>query len=353
MILRGNSPMKNFRRLASRWGLLFLILLITVEPVSARVVVKMATLAPKNSTWHKILEDLSSKWKEISGGEVELRIYAGGVAGDDRDVVRKMRLGTLNGAVLTAVGVSEIEKSVFALEVPMMYASYEEVYYVLEKMRPGLENAIAAKGFVALNWADGGWIHYFTSRPVATPSDLMKEKLFSWAGDEAADQLVKSAGFNPVPLPATELATALQTGLVTAVGVSPQVAILSQYYRHVPHMTDVKWQLLLGATVITRKTWDEIPASLRPALMKAAADAGQKLRNTSRNSYTSNISAMKTRGLTVVPVNDADRAKWVRIAESTYPGIRGTIVPAAAFDEALRHRGDYRKGARASATIPR
>lgn len=330
----------------------FLAALAAGTPVSAHVVVKIATLAPKNSAWHKILEDMAAKWKDVSGGEVEVRVYAGGVAGDDRDVVRKMRLGTLNGAVLTAVGVSEIDRSVYALEVPMMYSSYEEVYYTLEKLRPRLENNIAAKGFIVLNWADGGWIHFFTSKPVKLPSDLAREKLFSWAGDEAADQLMKSAGFNPVPLPATELATALQTGLVTAVGVSPQVAVLSQFYRNATNMTDIKWQLLLGGTVITKSTWNQIPAAIRPALMQAAAEAGARLRDESKRDYARDVEAMKGRGLNIVAVSDANRAQWIKTAESTYSGIRGKIVPTDAFDEALRYRNEYRAGAAPSRSEP-
>jgi TRAP-type C4-dicarboxylate transport system substrate-binding protein len=321
----------------------FLGVLTCGAPADAVVVIKMATLAPRNSSWHRIIEDMAAQWKSLSGGEVELRIYPGGVAGDDRDVVRKMRLGTLNGAVLTAVGVSEIERSVYALEAPLMYSSSEEVYAVLDRMRPGLEAAIAARGFVVLNWADAGWIHFFTSRPAATPEDLRREKLFQWEGEDAADRIVRAAGFNPIPLPATELATALQTGLVTAVTVSPQVAVISQYYRHAPYMTDLKWQMLLGASVITKSTWDRVPEALRPALLQAAAVAGQRLRTESRNAYARDIAAMKGRGLTVVAVSEADRAQWIRTVDAAYPSIRGPVIPAAAFDEARRHLNEIRK----------
>src|SRR5436190_14447865 len=126
------------------------------------VLIKMATLVPDGSSWHLILKETADKWRTLSSGSVTVRLYAGGVAGDDPDVVRKMRLGTLNAGVLTSVGVAEIDKSVYALGVPMMYDSYEEVYYVLEKMRPRLEAGLESKGFVVLNWADGGWVHFFT-----------------------------------------------------------------------------------------------------------------------------------------------------------------------------------------------
>lgn len=307
------------------------------------VTVKLATLAPDGSSWHLILKQTAEKWKQVSGGRVIVKIYPGGVSGDDPDVVRKMRLGTLQAAVLTAVGVGEIDKAVFALGVPMMYDGYDEVYAVLEKMRPRLEAGLEEKGFVLLNWADAGWNHFFTSKPVATPDDLKALKLFSWAGDPKTIDVYKAAGLNPVPLPATELSTALQTGLVNAVAVPPQVAVVSQYYTHAPNMTALRWQLLLGATVITKVSWDKIPADLKPALLEAAHEAGRLLQAEMRGSGDKDVEAMRKRGLNVVPVDAKAQAAWRRLAEGIYPQVRGPIVPADAFDEALRYRDEYRK----------
>ena len=127
-----------------------------------------------------------------------------------------------------------------------MYDSYEEVYGVLQRLRPGLEAKFQAKGFVVLAWADGGWVRFFSKKPVATPDDLRALKLFTWSGNAEAVELLKAARFNPVPLPSTELATALQTGLVQAFGTPPGVALIAQYYTHTKYMTDLEWQILLG-----------------------------------------------------------------------------------------------------------
>jgi len=312
--------------------------------VSAQTVtVKMATLVPEGSSWHQILKETGEKWKSLSEGRVVVRLYAGGVAGDDPDVIRKMRLGTLNAGVLTSVGIAEIDKSVYALGVPMMYRSYDEVYYVLDKMRPRLEKNLDDKGFIVLNWADGGWVQFFTQKPVATPADLKSLKLFTWQGDNDAIEVWRSAGFNPVPLPATEIATALQTGLVSALGTPPQVAVISQYYNHAKNMTDLKWQLLLGATVISKSTWEKIPAEIRPKLLEAAREDGRRLQEEVRKGGDRDVDAMKKRGLNVVTLDSKTQALWQQTAESMYSRIRGVIIPAEAFDEALRYRDEYRK----------
>jgi len=314
-------------------------------PAEAQITVKMATLVPEGSSWHLILKEAAEKWKKISNGQVNLIIYPGGVAGDDPDVVRKMKLGTLHAGVLTAVGVAQIDKSVYALGVPMMYASYEEVYSVLDKMRPELEAGVAKQGFTVLNWADGGWVHFFSRKPIALPDDLKKLKLFAWAGDPDAIEIMQAAGFNPIPLPSTEIATALQTGLVDAVPCPPQVAVITQYYNYAKNMTDLNWQLLLGATVISNRIWDKIPANLHAPLADVMQEAGKKLRDEIRQGGERDVEAMKKRGLNVVSVDAKAHQEWVKVAESVYLKIRGRIVPAESFDAAMRYRDEYRKRA--------
>ena len=225
----------------------------------------------------------------------------------------------------------------------MMYASTDEVDYVLEKMSPRLEQAMLAKGFVVLNWADGGWVHFFTSKPVSTPDDLKALKLFSWAGDNESGTVWKSAGFNPVPLPSTEISTALQTGLVNAVPAPPQAAVLLRWYEHAKNMTNLKWFFLIGGTVMTKETWDRIPADVQPAIRQAGQEAGRRLRDEIRKAADRDILAMQKRGLNVVAVDAKTEALWLKAAEAAYPTIRGSMVPADAFDEAKRLRDEFRK----------
>jgi len=316
-----------------------------VTPAKAQITVKMATLVPEGTSWATIIKEAAEKWKKISNGRVTMNIYWGSVSGDDPDVIRKMRLGTLQAGALTSVGIAEIDKSVYALSVPMMYASYNEVYGVLDKMRPKLEASIENKGFIVLNWVDGGWIHYFTQKPVVTPDDLKKLKLFAWENDIDSIDILKSMGFNPQPMPTAEIATALQTGRINAVPLSPQMAVISQYYNYAKNMTDLNFELLLGATVIDKRTWNKIPADLHAPLLQVMQEGGKKLRDEVRKSGERDVDEMKKRGLNVVPVDAKAREAWVKVAESTYPKIRDRIVGAMAFDEAMKYRDEYRKHA--------
>lgn len=307
------------------------------------ITIKMATSVPTNSSWFLVLKEVADRWNKISAGKVRVILYGGGTKGDEPEVVQAMRLGELQGAVLTSVGIAEIEKSVYAVSIPMAYDSYEEAYFVLDRLRPRLEAAIDSKGFVMLNWADAGWVHFFSTKPVATPDDLKKLKLFQWAGDPKSLEIWKTAGFNPRPAALTDLPTGLSTGLFEACSMSPQVAQIGRYYEKAKYMTDLNWALLLGGTVIKKDTWAQVPADLKPALIKAMQDAGNKLQADIRQSGEKDVAAMKTAGLTVVPVDAKTKELWRRTAETAYGKVRGDFVPVEAFDEAMKARDEFRK----------
>jgi TRAP-type C4-dicarboxylate transport system substrate-binding protein len=312
------------------------------QPAHAQISIKMATMVPRDSSWYRILRECAEQWNKISGGKVNVTIYAG-TQGDDPDIVRKMNLKILDAAVLTSLGLSEIDKSVYALSVPMMYSDYDEVCSVLEKMRPHLESNMEAKGFIALNWADAGWLHFFAKKPVASPDDLKKLALFQWAGDPRTLEIWKTAGFNPRPGALTELATGLQTGLYEAFTASPQAAVITGYFANAKYMTDLDWALLLGGTVIRKDVWDRIPSDIKPALMQAQREAAQKLKTDIRQSTVRDIQSMKARGLIVVPVDAGLRDQWRAVVDKAKSKIRGDFAPADAYYEALKYRDEYRQ----------
>ena len=315
---------------------------------AAKVVIKMGTGAPDDSPWHQILKTMGEQWRQSSGGAVELRIYAGGKLGDEPDLIRKMRVGQIQAAAVTAVGLSEIDDSVAALQIPMMFRTYEELDYVRDRMRATLEKRLHARGFEVLNWGDAGWVMFFAKEPIAHPDDLRKMKLFVWAGDPHAVDLWKAGGFRVVPLAATDILPGLQTGLINAFDTTPLAALANQWFGLAPHMLDLRWAPLVGATVITRKAWDMIPEGSREAIRRAADEAGERLRGEIRATNEKALEAMAKRGLTIHRAGPELISEWQRAAEEVYPKIRGTLVPADMFDEVRRLRDEHRKSAPAA-----
>jgi TRAP-type C4-dicarboxylate transport system substrate-binding protein len=325
-----------------------LVLFAAAPAAPAQTVIKMATLVPQGSTWHQALQEMAADWQKLSGGKVTLRLYPGGVAGDDSDVVRKMRLGTLNAALLTSTGIQDVDRSVLALQIPLAFADFGEFDCALETVGPMIEKTLESRGFVMMGWTDGGYAHFFTKSPVRGPDDLKKQKLFVWAGDDMLVELWKKAGFNPVPLPATEISTALQTGLVTAVPAPPQAAVLFQWYNQARNMTALNYGILVGGFVMTKDTWDKLPPEIRPALQESARKTARRLALLTREGAPKDIEAMVKRGLTVVTPDAAALQQWRTMIEAQYPLLRGKFIPAEAFDAALKARDACRASAKAA-----
>jgi TRAP-type C4-dicarboxylate transport system substrate-binding protein len=310
---------------------------------SAQTRIRLATLIPSGTSYHHSLQEMGAKWKESSNGALALTIYADGTMGSEADVVRRMRIGQLQAALITVAGLSEIDPSVGALQkMPLVYRSLDEVAYVRNKMAPELDRRFADKGFVVLFWTDAGWVRFFSRQPGILPEDFKKMKIFVTAGDNTQAELLKAAGYNPVLLEWSDALTSLQTGMVDAVQTVPLHALSNQFYLSTHHMLELNWIPLVGALIITKKTWDSLSPAEHEAMMKAAADCGQEFEALNRKETQESLEAMEKRGLQVHPVSAQAEEEWRRFSENLYPKIRGTIVPADTFDQVVEILREYR-----------
>jgi TRAP-type C4-dicarboxylate transport system substrate-binding protein len=286
---------------------------------------------------------MGAKWKQSSNGALSLTIYADGTMGSEAEIVRRMRVGQLQAALLTVAGISEIDPSVGAFQkMPLVYRSLEEAAYVRAKLAPDLNRRLADKGFVVLFWVDAGWVRFFSKEPAAVPNDLKKMRIFVTAGDVGQSELYKSAGFNPVLLEWSDTLTSLQTGMVDAVPTIPIQALSSQFYLSTHHMLKLNWLPLVGALLVTKKSWDALQPSEREAMLKAAQDCSQEFQALGPQQSEESVEAMEKRGLQVHDVSKESEEEWRRFSESLYPKIRGKIVPADVFDEVMQVLREYR-----------
>ncbi|MBM3838447.1 MAG: C4-dicarboxylate ABC transporter substrate-binding protein [Verrucomicrobia bacterium] len=305
--------------------------------------INLGTIAPRGASYHQSLLAMGEKWRRATDAKVKLKIFPDGNQGGEADMVRLMRIGTLDAGLLTAVGLGDIETGVAGLQsMPMTFRDLQEFDYVNEKLRPRLEKRLLEKGFVVLFWVDAGWVRYFSKKPMVRPDHLRKMKLFAWAGNEKQVDIMKKAGFHPVPLETAEIVTGLNTGLIDAFCVPPIFSLAGQLDLRAPHMLDLNWAPLVGAAVVRKETWDRIPATAKKSLLEAAAHAGEEIKAKSRRESDESVGAMKRRGLTVHPVTPEVAAEWRKVVEGVNHRIRGDIVPAEVFDEVQMLLKEYR-----------
>lgn len=322
-----------------------LVLVLAVAPVHGQVI-KLGTVAPEGSPWYDSMMETAQKWKELSGGRVKVIIYPGGVAGDEKDMLRKIRIGQLHATALTSSTLIDIIPDIEALSLPMLIQTDEELDYVLEKLGPEFESQLAKKGFKVLTWSCAGWVHFFAKEPVTTPDDMRKRKLFFWGSDTAYVELLKRWGFNPVPLNITDLLPSLQTGLVDAFPAPPTAALSFQWFALAPNMTDFRWQPLPGTTVISMRQWEKIPPDLRPSLEDSAREVGARLQKQIRELEHQAIVVMKEHGLAIHSVPPAVQEAWkTLLREEGYPVFVGPRISKKMFDTVKGLLDEFRRSA--------
>jgi TRAP-type C4-dicarboxylate transport system substrate-binding protein len=305
--------------------------------------INLGTLAPRGSIYHQSLMAMGEKWSKAPGGGVRLVVFPDGTQGGEADMVRLMRVGTLQAGLLTAVGLAEIEPGVAGLQdFPMGFRDFAEFDHVNERLRPLMERRMAEKGFVTLFWADAGWVRYFFKEPTLTPADMKRRKIFVWAGSVAQVDIMKSLGYNPVPLETADILTSLQTGLITAIPAPPIFAARSQFQTYAPHMLDFHWAVLVGGLVVRKEAWEALPSDTRQALAEAATEAGRQIQANGRSEGDKAVAAMKERGLNVHALTPELEAQWRAAMEEVHPRLRGPIIPADIFDEVERLLKEYR-----------
>ena len=315
----------------------------SVAAFAADKQLRIGTLVPKNSLYHRQLMEIGEVWRAAQGGKARYLVYPDGSQGGEAEMARRVRIGQLQGALLSVVGLREIEPTVAALQnMPLLFRNWAEVDHVREKMRPAMEKKFYDKGFVVLAWGDAGWVRFFSRDAAVRPDDYKKMKFFAWGSEPEQQEIMKSLGYTPIPLETADILPAIQTGMITVVPSTPYFALAGQVFSSAPHMLEINWAPIVGALVITRKAWDDMSPDVQAAVRSASDKAGVQIRAKARQEVDDAVDAMKKRGLIVHRPTPEQMREWDALAASLYPRIRGSMVPADTFDEVVAHLKAYR-----------
>jgi TRAP-type C4-dicarboxylate transport system substrate-binding protein len=314
-----------------------------VSSSSGAVVIKIASVAPSRSPWDKALEKVANDWERLSNGSVQVKIYPGSIAGSEQDMIRKMRLGVLQGGVFSTMGLAKIDHSLTVLCIPFLFHSRDEFDAVFERMKPTLEKLLEAKGFKTMLWTLAGWINFFSKSPVIGPEDLKKLKISVTADFPEMEQVWKRMGYEVVPGDDSALMIQLQSGAVTALYLPALVAGSGQFFALAPHMLAPSLAPLVGGLLLSDKAWASIPAELHQPFLDAVAGASEGLYDETMSLEADAVKMMKDNGLVVhVPPSGA-LVNWRKATDTAVEGLLGSVFSREIYDQVMGYVEDYRK----------
>lgn len=332
------------RKTVSRfWILVLLSALLVMRLQAQQYLIKFATLAPEGSTWTNIMRQYDKAVREQSAGRLGFKIYAGGVAGDEKDVVRKIKLGQYNAAGFTGVGMNEIAKKVRILDAPFLFKNHDEVDYVINKFDHEFQQALEEGGFVLLGWAEVGFVYIYSDRPVASAEDLKSTKVWMWEGDPIAEAAFKAIGVSPIPLSITDVSTSLQTGMVNTVYVPPALLVALQWFTRVKYMLGEPLANSQGAVLISKKVFDPLPKDLQEILLTNGRKYFRDLTLASRIENEKAMATLKEKGITVLAPSKATEEEFASAGRKARQLLEGTLFSKELLGEVESTLSTYRK----------
>jgi TRAP-type C4-dicarboxylate transport system substrate-binding protein len=319
-----------------------------IAAAQAPTKINLATQAPTNSTWHKALLEMGAAWTKVSNGRVTLQVFADGRLGDESTMVRRMRgdvASNLQAALLTAGGLANIDDAFNVFGMPFFVETDEEQLAVQKKLEPKLEEILQAKGFHLVSWGTGGWVQLFSKKPIKSLADVKAAKLYTGKGEDRLIQWYTRNGFHPVPLLIADIATQLKlpTGLIDAAPNTPYLAMMTQIYNDAKFMLDLHIAPLVGALIVSSKTWNSISAEDRAKLTESARAMEAKIRSDIPALDASALAEMTKKGMQVNTLTGAAATEFRAAATDMVRSMRGSMVPNEIFDMALAERDAFRK----------
>jgi TRAP-type transport system periplasmic protein len=306
---------------------------------------KFAVLAPEGSTWLNLMREFNGQLNKESNGQINFKIFAGGISGDEFDVIRKMKMDKIDSAGFTGVGLGQILPAIRVLEIPRLFKSYEEIDYVTAKMRPYFEKELDKKGYVLLGWAEVGFVNIFSNKPLDSLKALEGVKMWAWEGDPLVKELFESLKIVPNPMPITDVFTSLQTGLINSVYVSPLAAVAMQWFTKTKYMMTLKLTNATGAVLMTKKSFNKLPAAQQKLLKDRGEAFCKKLITASRRDNEKAYDTLKRNNIKFVDLKPEDIGTFDKISEGVWYKMVGKLYSKDVLNQVLKYREEFRSGA--------
>jgi len=321
---------------------LLCVSLIVSAPVSAQVI-KLGSLAPEGSPWDKALRRIAADWNAVSNGRLRVKVFPGGIAGDEPNMVRKIRINQLQGAAITGVGLGSIVDDIYAVQLPLLIRTTEEMEYVMAEMEPTLNRMLEEKGFKMVAWYLAGWAHLFSKTPAVTPAEMKRLKLQVDYSAPTITQAWKELGFRVVPIASTEVLTALQSDMIEAFLLTPLTAAAMQWFGLAKNMMDLPIAPMIGGIIISERVWNSISDDLKPELLSIVERHLDNLDRETAALEEEALAIMLENGLQINPVTPQVKAQWERVMSEGLDLITGKVISAATVGEVKMYLEEYRQ----------
>lgn len=330
---------------AVMWCLVIVLCLLMTAPVATAqkaTVIKIATLAPEGSSWIRTLKIINADISKKTNKQVRFRIYPGGVLGDEKDMLRKMYIGQIQGAVLTSSGLSAIFHEMDVFQIPFLFENHNEVDYVIDKMDAFFKKGFEDKGYIMLGWSEGGFIRLMSTIPVDTLEKLKKARVWTWSDSPMAQAVFDEARVSGIPLTVPDVLVGLQTGLVDVVYAPPSGAIALQWFTKTKYITDVPLMYLVGGFVVKKNVFNKISPAHQNVIRESFKQHLEELKLVIRKENQEALKVMAKHGLKILKPTDDQINEFKALSSKAMRRLKENSFSQKVHQEVLGHLNTFR-----------
>ncbi|MBN2645287.1 MAG: TRAP transporter substrate-binding protein DctP [Desulfuromonadaceae bacterium] len=305
---------------------------------------KIATVAPEGSDWMVKMRAGAQSISDKTQGRVQLKFYGGGVMGNEMSVLRKIRVGQLQGGAFTGGGLAKISSDMLIYSLPLLARSEEEMAQLRRHLDPLLTDSLNQAGFVCFGFASGGFANLFSERPISKVDDLKGLKLWVPEGDQVSYAVMEGLGLSPVTLPLSDVMTGLQTGLVEVVATSPLGALAFQWYTRVNCMTDMPLAYVYAGLVLDKCSFSRLSAEDQQVVTQVLGAIYREFDQQSRPQNEESLAALQQQGVDRVEPVEGEFQRWSEVADRVARQLSAQgLFPEPLYQRAVELLNDYRQ----------
>ncbi len=261
---------------------------------------KLATMAPEGSIWMQQVEALNKELAEVTKGQVSFKVYPGGIMGDDDVVLRKIRVGQLDGALFTTNALSKLNDDIYLLTYPGIFLNDQEVDHFLESQEDFFVSRLQSEGYEVLGIMSLGFTYAYATFPIQDMSDMKNAKAWLWDNDQVMNTMYSKLGIAPITVSIGDVMTALQTGLLNTVFNTPTGIVSMQWFSRVKYMLDFPLTHSFGAFVVKTSSWKKVPDDLKPNIKNLVKKYTDGITEKNRIEDDKAKAILQSRGITIL-----------------------------------------------------
>lgn len=333
----------------------FSILLVWVLVISGtaiaqdepKILFKMATIAPRGSFMMSVINEMDAEIRKATNNEVGIKIYYGGVQGDEKDVLRKIRMGQLHGGTFTGHGLAQIASEIKVSELPYLFRNYDEIEYVRKALRPTMEQLFEERGFAVLGWNEIGFVYTFSKVPITSIEIARQQKWWMWEGDQLSRAMFDAFGITPIPLSFADVMTSLSTRLIDTAGITPYGAVAYHWYERFEYMSEYPTTNIQGATIVSHQVWKRVTPEYRQKIKEICQPYFDRLSIHARKQDRKSIEVLKKAGIQIVvfdPEESKERFDFIfETSKKARENLVGQLYSRELLDRTISLLEEYRK----------